>query len=119
MFRTALLSIVFALAVGQNVTLLCKTWCSAHAAAASGRHHEDSSTGLSVASDDSCDKVVAGATAILREDVWRGVSSPDANRAIPVPRYQLARLTIDACLGQEPWRESSLERRPLSTALRI
>lgn len=119
MFRAALLSIVFSLTVGQNVALLCSTWCDAHAAAASACQHKNSSTTPGVAGDENCDKVVVAAIAVLREDVRRGVSSPDANQAIPVPRYQLAQLTIDARPGQEPWREWSLENRPLSTALRI
>jgi len=38
-FRAAVLSIVLALAVGQNATLLCRVWCDLQAAAASGCHH--------------------------------------------------------------------------------
>ena len=119
MFRAALVSIVFSLAVGQNVALLCRTWCDAHVAAASECHHKNSSTTPSVAGDEDCGKVVRVGTAVLREDVGRDVSSQGANQAIPVPRHQLAQLTIDDRPGQEPWRKPSLERRPLSTALRI
>lgn len=119
MFRAALLSIVFSLAVGQNLALLCRTWCDAHAAAASECHQKNSSARPGVTGDENCDNVVVAAIAVLREDVRRGVSSPDANHAIPVPRYQLAQLTIDARPGREPWREWSLESLPLSTALRI
>jgi hypothetical protein len=113
-----LVSIVVSLAVGQNVALLCRTWCDAVAATASECHHKNSSTTPSVAGDEDCGTVVLAATALLREDVRRDVSS-HTNQAIPVPRYQLAQLTIDARLGQKPWREWSLEQRPLSTALRI
>lgn len=116
MFRAALVSIVFSLTVGQNVALLCRTWCDALAAAASECHHKNSSTTPSVAGDEDCGKVVVAATAVLREDVRRDASSQDT---IPVPRYQLAQLTIDERPGQEPWREWSLEKRPLLTALRI
>ena len=119
MFRAALVSIVFSLALGQNVTLLCRSWCDAQATAASECHHKNSSTTLSVAGDEDCGKLAVAATAVLREDVRRDVSSQDTNQAIPVPRYQLARLTIDARPGQEPWCAWSLEKRPLSTALRI
>ena len=119
MFRPALLSIALSLAVGQPIALLCRTWCDAHSVAAIECHHENSSTTPSVAADEICDKVVVVATAVLREDMRGGVSSPDANRAIRVPSYQLAQLTIDARPGQEPWREWSLEKRPLSTLLRI
>jgi hypothetical protein len=115
-FRTALLSIVFSLAVGQNVALLCSTWCDA---AASESHHKHSSTTPSVAGDESCANMVMAATAVVREDLRLGVSSPDANQAIPVPRYRLAQSMIEARRGEEPWRAWSLEKRPLSTTLRI
>ena len=118
MFRAVLLSIVLSLAVGQNVALLCRAWCNAHEAAASGCHHEDSPTTPTV-DDESCDNVVVAATAVLREDVRRNVSSQDANHAIPVPRYQLAQFTIDTCQNREAGRRWLLENRPLSTALRI
>ena len=119
MFQAAAISIVLTLAIGPNVQLLCKTWCHPQAAAASECHHENSSTTPSVAGDEHCDNVVVAATAVLREDARRAVSSQDANQAIPVPRYQLAQLTIDERPGQEPWREWSLENRPLSIAFRI
>lgn len=118
MFRTALLSIVFSLAVGQNVALLCSTWCGEHTTA-SGCHHKHSSTTPSMAGDESCGSMVVAVTAVVREDLRRGAPSPDANQAIPAQRYQVAQLTIDARPGQEPWSASSLEKRPLSTALRI
>jgi hypothetical protein len=119
-FRAAAISIVLTLAIGPNAQLLCKAWCHPQAArSASECHHKNSSTTPSVASDESCDKAVGGPTAMLREGGWRGVPSPHANQAIPVPRYQLVRLTIDARPGHEPWREWSLEKRPLATALRI
>ena len=63
MFRAVLLSIVLSLAVGQNVALLCRAWCNAHVAAASGCHHEDSPTTPTVAGDESCDNLVVVATA--------------------------------------------------------
>lgn len=119
MFRAALFSIVFSLAVGQNVALLCRTWCDAHVAAASKCHHKSSSPMASVAGDEDCDNVVVAAIAVLREDVRRDVSPHDANQAIRVPRYQLAQLTIGDHRGQEPWRWWTLEKRPLSTSLRI
>lgn len=117
-FRAALVSIVFSLAVGQNIALLCRTWCDARVAAASECHHRNSSTTPSVAGDEDCEVVVA-APVVLREDVRRGVSSQDPNQAIPVPRYHLAQFRIEAQPAQEPWRGWSLEQRPLSTALRI
>jgi hypothetical protein len=118
-FRTVLLSIVFSLAVGQDLALLCRTWCDGHAVGAIECYHKNSSRMPSVAASENCDNLVVAATAVLREDVRRDASSRNGNQAIPVPRYQLAQLTIDAGAGQEPWREWSLEKRPLSTALRI
>ena len=119
MFRAALISIAFSLAVGPNVALLCRTWCDGHVAAASECHHEHSSSTSSMASEEQCGKVARAAIALLREDARRDVSTRDATQAIPVPRYQLACLKVDVRSDQEPWRERSLERRPLSTALRI
>ena len=119
MFRVAVLSIVLTVAGGQNVALLCGAWCGPHAAAARECHHENSSTTPSVAGDEHCGSVVVGATAVLREEMRRDVSSKEANHAIPVPRYQLAQLTIGSRPGQNHWRERSLEERPLVIALRI
>ena len=72
----------------------------------------------SVAGDEDCDNVVVAVIAVLREDVLRDAPSQDANQAIPVRRYQLA-LTIAPRPGQDPWRAWTLEKRPLSTSLRI
>ena len=119
MFRAALFSIVFSLAVGQNAALLCRTWCDAHVAVASECHHQNSSHTPSLAGDENCDNVVMAATAVLREDTRRDVSSQGANQAIPVPRYKLTQSTIDASPGEEPWHAWLLEKHPLATALRI
>ena len=99
---------------GRTLPCCAGPWCDADAAAASECHHENSSRTPSVAGDEDCDNVAVAVTAVLREDVRRDVSSRNANQAIPVPRYQLAQLTIGARPGEEPWREWSLEKRPLS-----
>ncbi len=119
MFRAALFSIVVSMAGGQNVALLCRTWCDAHAGAASGCHHENSPTIPNVAGDESCNSVVPALTAVLRENEHRGVSSPDANQAMSVPCYRLAQLTTDARPGREPWSDWSLTTRSFGIALRI
>lgn len=119
MFRILLLSIVFSLAVGQNVALLCRTWCDARSVAATECYHESSFATQSVASDESCGTVDVAATAILGEDVRRNISSRDANQAILAAHSQLAQLTTDTRPGEQAGREWSLENRPLSTALRI
>jgi hypothetical protein len=118
-FRAALLSIVLSLAVGQNIALLCRAWCNARVAAASGCHHEEASITPSVAGDKDCDNAVGAASAILREDVRRDPSSPDANPTVRVPRYQLAQLTIDTRQNQEAGGGGLLGKRLLLTALRI
>jgi hypothetical protein len=117
-FRAALFSIVVSLATGQDVALLCRTWCDAETAAATECHHKDSSPTPNVAGDKDCDPMMAVAVAV-KEDVRRGDVSPDGNPPILVRPYQLTHLTIEARRGQEPWRESSLDTRPLSTTLRI
>ena len=119
MFRAALLSIIFSLAVGPDVTLLCRTWCDAHLAAASECHHRDSPYRPSVAGNQNCDNVVVAATAVLRDDIRRDVSPQGANQASPVPRYKPTQSTIDACPGEERWHAWLVEKRPLVTALRI
>lgn len=119
MFRAALVSIVFSLALGQSVAVLCRTWCDAHVAGASECHHKNSSSTPSVAGDEHCDNVVVAATAVLREDVRRDVSAQVTDQAITVRRYLFAQRTIGARTGEAAWRARSLEKRPLSTALRI
>ena len=107
-FEASVLSIVLTLAGGPNASLLCGTWCDPHAAAASGCHYEDPAISPSMAGDDCCDHVVLNVAAFLQED-----------HAIPVPRYRLAHSTTDARPGNDTAREWSLEKRPLSTALRL
>lgn len=120
MCRAVALSIVLTLAAAQNaVLLLCTTRCDAHASAAIGCHHKDSSTAPNVAGSESCDTVTLNATPFLREAVRGGVSPPDPGHAGPALRYQLFPSTISAGPGHEPGREWSLEKRPLSIALRI
>ena len=119
MFRTALLSIIVSLAAGQTTfILMCRTWCDAHMAIASECHHENTSTAPGVAAGD-CADMVAAHSAILREDTRRLTDAAGANQAIVVPRFQCAHLTIDAPLGQEPSRASSVEGPPLTTVLRL
>ena len=119
MFRVAVLSIVVALAVGQNARLLCTVWCDPTEAAAAGFHHHDSSNSSSVKSADTCSNVVLSVTAFVREDVRRAVSAPDAHQAVAVSRYQFFPSTAETRARGDSAREWSLENRPLKTALRI
>ena len=120
MFRVADFFMVLIVAASPSATLLCKSSCDPQVAAPTACHEADASSSPSVAvSDDGCDEVALSAVALLREGVRRGISSPEGEHAILVPRYQLARLTTGAPLGYKPGRDSPLERRPLKTALRI
>lgn len=118
-FRVAVFSIVLAI-TGNPITgaLLCRTWCDPNAAAASGCHHELATFAI-VAGEDGCRNAVLNATAFVQENVRRGVSSPYAGHAMPVPRYEVAGWTSDAAVGHAPGGSPSLEKRPLETTLRI
>jgi len=118
-FRAAVLSIVLTLAVGPGAALQCGPGCGAHPAAKDECHQEDHSGSPSVGGDDTCDHLVLGAVAVLREHVRRAESSPDVDHAMPVPRYQLVHSTIDVSPRHEPGRECSLDKRPLSIVLRV
>jgi hypothetical protein len=115
--RGSVLFIVLTLAVGQDGRLLCRAWCDPQVAAASDCQHEKPASSTSVAGD-SCHGGLRRVAAVSREDVRRRVSVSDAAHAIVVPRYPLAHLTIDTRPGDEPGRAWSLERRPVSIALR-
>src|SRR5678816_2040187 len=98
MFRTALFSIVFSLAAGQDVSVLCRAWCDGHTATASNCHEIDEATSSRVVLGKGCDEAAA-AVGVLREEALPA----GAQQAIPVAHYQLARLTIDANTA-EAWR---------------
>jgi hypothetical protein len=117
LIRATVLSIVLALAVGPNASLLCRTLCNPKAAAMGGCHQEAAATSSSIAADGGCADVSYSA-ALLREDL-RGDGSRDRDLAIPVLRYHFQRSATDARHGQEPGRERSLEERPHSIALRV
>lgn len=118
-FQAVVLSIVLTLAVGPNVSLLCRTWCDQQVAAASRCHHEDQGTSPSVAGNDCCDSDNGMLTAeFLPKDVQSGVS-PDGVHAIPLLRHEFAHSATHASPGDEPGREWSLEKSPLPTVLRI
>jgi hypothetical protein len=117
MFRLALLSVVVALAVGQNADLLCNLWC--HPTEAAGCHHRDSATPSGVKGDDTCSNDVLSVTTFIGEDVRRAAPGPDAQQAAPVPRYQFSPSTTETRARGDSARERSLDKRPLTTTLRI
>jgi hypothetical protein len=118
-FRAAALSIVLFLAVGQNVTLLCKVWCDPQGAAATGCQHTDGATSASMTRNDDCNPVGLGVIAFVSEDVRRGTSAPNALHVVSVPRFRLALLPADIRSGHEPGQRTLLKAQPLVTPLRI
>ena len=116
MFRAALFSIVLTLSVGQNASLLCQVWCPDTTSA--GCPHQDS-TSPSLSAYDNCRTDVGGSVAFVREDARRTAAAPDAQNALAVPRFLLARSHIDLGFGCESGLPLLLEERPLVIALRI
>lgn len=119
MSKAAAISIVLALAVGQDGTLLCQAWCDPAIAAASGCHDQSNATDAPSLAGGSCDHDAPSGAAFVKEDVQRSASAPHADHAIHVPRYQFAPATTGVRPGHEPGHLPSLEKRPLATALRI
>ncbi|HKY19912.1 MAG TPA: hypothetical protein VJM31_01720 [Vicinamibacterales bacterium] len=117
MFRITFLSVTLIVAAGPSAGLLCGAWCHPQNVVASTCHHEEARA--TVASNESCDAAVLNVAAVLPEEMLRGVSSSIGHYAIPAPRYQLFRPTIDVCLADEREHHWPLERRPLETSLRI
>ena len=117
-FRVGVVSIVLALAVGPNVSLLCRTWCDPQAAAASGCHHQYSATSPRVTADDRCPNVVLNA-AFLKEDIRQVVPASDTQQAVVIPGYQFARLATGSGPDRETEHLRSSKERPLETVLRL
>ena len=123
MFRAIVFSIVLTVAASPSTTLLCKVWCDRthgpQTAAASGCHHRAPAVSARVAGDDACESLVLGVAAFLREDVRRLASAPARDHAVVVPRYQFANSTANDSPHATRAAQWALEKRPLSTALRI
>jgi hypothetical protein len=117
-FRAVLFSIVLLLATGQNVSMVCQTWCP-DATAASGCHRRHATDSLTLSCDGSCDDRAPIDAAVLKEDARRSVSAPNADHALAVPRYHLTPATAGTRPDCEVCRLQSLEKRPLETVLRI
>ena len=118
MFRAAVLTIVLTLSAGPSATLLCKTWCNPQSAA--GRCHDTTSAGsTSVAANHKCDDAGFGAAALIPEGGLRSVSAPERHHAVLGPRHHLANPAADRGPRGRSSVQSSLEKRPLTTNLRI
>jgi hypothetical protein len=120
-FRAVLLSVVLLLGIGPDIPLLCKALCDPAAAAANGCNHQmnlsDASARLIGGHD--CDANVLIDRAYVREDGRRTAPSPRTGFAFPLAHSQLAAPVNSALPHRGPGHLSSLERRPLESALRI
>ena len=117
MFRAAVLSIVLTLAVGPNASLLCAIWCHPDAASAGPCEHSNATSTPRLATDDSCRASVAGSTAFVREDMRRGVFTPQAQHAVVVLAFQFTP-PPPVSSTREAAQSPTLETQPLVT-LRI
>ena len=118
MLQRVLLSIVLALAVGANASLLCKAWWCHPAAGDRGCHHEEPSNFARLVADAGCNDIVIGA-AITREYLRPGLSDGDTADAVAVVPYRFVHSTTDFGSAHQSWRVPPLGRRPLLTVLRI
>jgi hypothetical protein len=116
-FRAAVVSIALTFAIGQNAVLLCQAWCDSREAAATGCHHNTAAS-PSLTGNDHCTDTFA-ASAVVREDLRRGTSIPDAQHAVVIPAFRFAPPSTDIRSGHDPGQPSPLESRPLVTPLRI
>jgi hypothetical protein len=118
-FQAVVLSIVLTLAVGPNAAVLCNVWCHLHEAAATGCHHQDATASPRVTGDDHCNDVAAITPTFVREDVRPSLSAPDVLHALVGPRLDFIPSPSVTRADHEPAQDWPLEKRPLSTALRI
>jgi hypothetical protein len=116
-FRATVVSIALTLAIGQNAVLLCQAWCDPHEAADTGCHHTTASSSSLTGNDDCTDAVAA--LAVVREDLRRGTTMPDARHAVVVPAFRFAPPSTDLRSGHDPGQPSPRESRPLVISLRI
>jgi hypothetical protein len=117
-FRAFVLSIVLALAVGQNASLLCAVWCHPQVGPTGTCAHQEPNTSPSWTGNDDCPEVAAPARAFVRENVRREGSAPDALFAVVVPLFQFAPPSHSA-FGRKPDHGPPFDTRPLVLALRI
>ncbi len=116
-FRTALFSVVLALAIEQNAGLLCTVWCPDTTSTACP--HRESTTLPSVRADDICNNVAVAEVAFVREDGRRTAPGPNAQNALVVLRFRFVAPPPASRRGYEPRRRLLLEEQPLVIALRI
>jgi len=119
-FRTALVSIVLTLTLGQNAALLCRVWCHPQQNANSAAcEHQGPTTFASVTANESCAPIAAGPTAFVREDP-RGVGSgSDAQQGSVIARFQFPTPSASSARDLERAHATPQPARTLELALRI
>ena len=118
-FRAAVLSIVLAMAVGPNVSLLCDAWCHPAAARMGACEHRQPTSAASLSGRDCCPDIGARPVALVRDDVRRWVSPPPRQHAIPVPSFQLITPSTRAGFGGNSGTHPTFDAKTVVSALRL
>lgn len=118
-FRIAVLSIVLALGVGPNASLLCAVWCHQEAAPIGACQHQAPTSSRSLTGTESCPDIAAATLALVREDVRRGGPASDGQHAVIVLAFQFVPPPNPTAFRREPGQHPPLEARPPVLALRI
>ena len=119
MFRAALVSMVLALTLGQNVVLLCRTWCHPEHGAHATCEHQVPATSPSATASESCTQLSNGTAPFVREDGPRRVSASDGQQGIVAAQFQFVLPPTLSAYDHERAQRTPLEVRPLVLALRI
>ena len=120
MFRTALVTIVLTLTLGQTSGLLCPIWCHAEESVTTGCPHtpndatEGGMTAPAIDAGDACAELAAPA-AFVREDSRRGAFAVAA--LPPAPLHSFQRTSRPSVLA--PATSAALSAVPLVSPLRI
>ena len=120
MFRTALVTIVLTLTLGQTSGLLCPIWCHAEESVTTGCPHTPNDatgqgvTAAAIDAGDACAELAVPA-AFVREDSRRGAFAVEA--LPPGPPHSIHRTSRPSLLA--PPTPTALSAGPLVSPLRI
>jgi hypothetical protein len=116
-FRAATVSVLLMIAVGPSAALLCKAWCNRAGVAVSDCQHGQANTTPALTGVEDCE--AAALTAIVREEIRRGVSWSDSRAAVAVLPNHYTNSSRQVHTWDPPALRSPAGLRPLLTALRI
>jgi hypothetical protein len=117
--RAIVLSIVLTFTAGANAALLCRGAChTATVAVATRGCHGGGSTSARVIANQGC-RVALGVTAVVHEELRRGLSAPDTGHALVSIAEAFAESATYAHGRLRPWTGPPLDLRPPTTVLRI